>query len=185
MPATKEDAAAWVQKNLEGWPKITLALATQLVEKYGHPGEANSREITWYGNSPWKRTVLRKGEPPHNFPRAHKDVLEQTVNYRVPPEKAGDLLKYNGSLVIDRTLGELSVHCDSEEHNILTHHLADDMVKGERTLEEALTYHAQVIRGLETHDPQAYAQKLKFQPGKSADTADPSDEAPLLRHLGE
>jgi hypothetical protein len=185
MPATKEDAAAWVQKNLEGWPKITLALATQLVEKYGHPEEANSREITWYGNAPWKRTVLRREEPPHNFPRAHKDILEQTVNYRVPSEKAGDLLKYNGSLVIDRTLGELSVHCDSEEHNILTLNIADDIVKGERNVEEALTYHAQVIRGLETHDPQAYAQKLKFKPGKSADTADPSDEAPLLRHLGE
>ena len=68
---------------------------------------------------------------------------------------------------------------------MLTLNLADDIVKGERNVEEALTYHAQVIRGLETHDPQAYAQKLKFKPGQSADTADPSDEAPLLRHLGE
>ena len=180
------EAAAWVQKNLAGWPTVTLALATTLLEKYGHPDSNTAEEAVWYHNGPWKRTILYKEETQHNFPRPHKDVLEQTVSYRVPAEKVGDLATYDGSLLVDRTRGELTVHCDSEEHNILTLNIADDIVKGERTVEEALTYHAQVIRALETNDPQAYAQKLRFKiPKSGADTADAAEEAPLLRHLGD
>ncbi len=180
------EAAAWVQKNLAGWPTVTLALATTLLEKYGSPDSNTVWAAVWYHNGPWKRTILYKEETQHNFPRPHKDVLEQTVSYRVPAEKIGDLATYDGSLLIDRTRGELTVHCDSEEHNILILNIADDIVKGERTVEEALIYHAQAIRGLETNDPQPYAQKLRFKiPKSGADTADAAEEAPLLRHLGD
>ncbi|HEY4211085.1 MAG TPA: hypothetical protein VGM84_06375 [Steroidobacteraceae bacterium] len=178
------EAAAWAQKNLEGWPKITIALATALLEKYGAPESNTPEQVNWSHNGPWNRTILYREGPQHNFPRPHRDILEQAVSYKVPPEKIADLVRYDGSLGVDRTRGELSVHCDTEEHNILTLNIADDIVKGERNVDQALTYHAQVIRGLETHDPQAYAEKLRFKlPKAAADTADPADEAALLRHL--
>jgi hypothetical protein len=177
------EAAAWAQKNLEGWPKLTIALATTLLEKYGAPESNTPQQLNWSRNGPWNRTILYREGARHNFPRPHQDILEQAVSYKVPPGKIADLVRYDGSLVVDRTRGELSVHCDSEEHNILTLNIADDIVKGERDVDQALTYHAQVIRGLETHDPQAYAEKLRLKIAKPADTADPADEAALLRHL--
>jgi hypothetical protein len=185
-PPVSAEAAAWVQKNLEGWPKITLAVATDLVTKYGQPNASNARDLTWYNNGPWKRTVLYKEELQHNFPYPHKDILEQTVNYRVPLEKIADLVKYDGSLVVDRTRGELTIHCNNEESNTLILNIADDIVKGDRSVEQALAYHAQVIRGVQIGEPQTYPYKLRFKaPQPGADTADADEEAPLLRHLNQ
>ena len=180
------EAAAWVQKNLVGWPKMSIAVASDLITKYGLPKENNAHELTWYDNGPWKRTVLHKEEIQHNFPYPHKDVLEQTVNYRVPVGKIADLVKYDGSLVVDRTRGELTVHCNNEESNTLTLNIADDIVKGDRSVEQALAYHAQVIRGVQIGEPETYPYKLRFKaPQPAADTADPDEEAPLLKHLNQ
>jgi hypothetical protein len=174
-------ASAWVHDHLQGWPPKTVALAVVLVEKYGRPEDAGARRITWYDNGPWKRTSLLREAPLHNFPLPHEDVLEQTVDYKVPPKKVADLLSYDGSLVVDRTRGELTVHCNSEEMNILTLNIADDIVKGERSLEQAMAFHAQVIEGMFIHEPETYPQKLRFTPHKG--TADPAEEAQLLEHL--
>jgi hypothetical protein len=186
LPPVSAEAAAWVQKNLEGWPKITLAVATDLVTKYGQPNASNAGQLTWYDNGPWKRTVLYKEELQHNFPYPHKDILEQTVNYRVPLEKIADLVKYDGSLVVDRTRGELTIHCNNEESNTLILNIADDIVKGDRSVEQALAYHAQVIRGVQIGEPETYPYELRFKaPQPGADTADADNEAPLLRHLSQ
>jgi hypothetical protein len=177
------EAAAWVQQNLVGWPKMSIAVAADLITAYGLPKDSNAHELTWYDNGPWKRTVLHKEEVQHNFPYPHKDVLEQTVNYRVPADKVADLAKYDGSLVVDRTRGELTVHCDNERSNTLILNIADDIVKGDRSVEQALAYHAQVIRGVQIGEPETYPYELRFNPRPSADSADPGEEAPLLKHL--
>jgi hypothetical protein len=180
------EAAAWVHQHLAGWPKVSIAVASDLITKYGLPQESNDRELTWHDNGPWKRTVLHREEIQHNFPLPHKDVLAQTVNYRVPTDKVGDLLKYDGSLVIDRTRGELTVHCDNEQANTLTLNIANDIVTGNRNVEQALAYHAQVVRGVQIGEQETYPYKLRFKtPQSAADTADPSEEAPLLKHLNE
>jgi hypothetical protein len=185
-PPVSPEAAAWVQQHLAGWPKVSIAVASDLITEYGLPKESTDRELTWYGNGPWKRTVLHREEVQHNFPLPHKDVLEQTVNYRVPLERVSDLLKYDGSLVIDRTRGELTVHCDNERANRLTLNIANDIVTGNRTVEQALAYHAQVVRGVQIGEPETYPYKLRFKaPQAAADTAEPSEEAPLLKHLNE
>jgi hypothetical protein len=180
------ETAAWVQKNLVGWPKMSLAVAADLITKYGLPQESNSRQLTWYDNGPWKRTILHREEVPHNFPYPHEDVLEQTLNYKVPVAKVADLVRYDGSLLIDRTRGELTVHCNNEQSNILTLNIADDIVRDERTVEQALAYHAQVVRGVQIGEPETYPVKLRFKaPRLASDTADPDDEAPLLKHLNQ
>jgi hypothetical protein len=180
---SSKSAEEWAQKNLEGWPPKTIALAVDLIKKYGEPNDAAPHQISWYGNGPWKRTSLLREGSPHKFPKTHEDVLEQTVDYRVPLDKVADLLKYNGSLVIDRTRGELSAHCDSEQQNLITLNIANDIVTGNRDVEQALAYHAQIIVGMHDHEPEKYPQKLRFG-APSSPTADPGDEAPLLVHLG-
>ncbi|HTT02101.1 MAG TPA: hypothetical protein VMG11_08415 [Steroidobacteraceae bacterium] len=182
-PAASASAQSWVRSQLSSWPESSRILAAQLVSRYGRPNESTAQRLTWYDNAPWKRTTLYKEGPLHNFPKAHHDILEQTVAYRVPPDKIGDLIAYNGSLVVDRTRGELSVHCDSEQANTLTLNLADDIVKGERSADQALAYHAQVVRGVQIGEPETYPQKLRFTAQPSTATADPGEEAELLRHL--
>ncbi len=101
----------------------------------------------------------------------------------MPVGKVGDLIAYDGSLVVDHTRGELTAHCDSEAQNTLMLNLANDIVTGQRTVDEALGYHAQVVRGMQTHVPESYPLALKFKPQSSAQTADPGKEAELLQHL--
>jgi hypothetical protein len=178
---SSNEASAWVHDHLQGWPPQTVALAVTLVAKYGRPEDVSPHRITWYNNEPWKRTALLREATPHNFPLPHQDVLEQTIDYRVPPKKLADLVAYDGSIVVDRTRGELTVHCNSEEMNILTLNIADDVVKGERSVEQGMAYHAQVIEGMLIHDPETYPLKLRFKQQKS--TEDPGEEAELLQHL--
>ena len=174
----------WAAQNLAGWPVERQVLAAHLVTLYGNPQEITPHSLTWYENGPWKRTVLYKEGDLHRFPLPHPDVLWQTINYKVPLNKVEPLMTYDGSILVDRTRGELTVHCDSEAANILTFNLANTIVTGENTVEQALAYHGQVIEGLRIHEPEEYPLKLRFKyPKTNATTADPADEAELLRHL--
>ena len=181
--APSAEAQAWVAKHLAAWPQRTQRLGAQLVTKYGPPTEATDRQITWYANGPWKRTTLYKEEIAHNFANAHQDVLEQTINYRVPLDKLAPLATFNGSLLVNRTRGELSSLSDGEDTNFLALNVADDLVKGERDVEQAMTYYAQLIRARMIKEPERDLQTLKFTPAKAADTADPGEIAPLIKHM--
>lgn len=185
MSINPKEADAWVHTHLSGWSQATRKLAAQLIVRYGHPQAVTSHELTWYGNGPWKRTVLYRAGVKHNFPLPHEDVLEQTVNYRVPLAKVGALVAYDGSLVVDRTRGELSAHCDSEEQNMIMLNIADDIATGQRSVDEGLAYHAQMVRAMQTHVPETYPRQLKFKILPSSQTADPGEEAQLLEHLDQ
>ncbi len=177
------EAQAWVAKHLAAWPQRTQRLGAQLVTKYGPPAEATDRQITWYANGPWKRTTLFKEQITHNFANAHQDILEQTISYRVPLDKLAPLAEFNGSLVVNRTRGELSSISDGEDTNFLALNVADDLVKGERDVEQAMTYYAQLIRARMIKEPERDLQTLKFTPPKPAETADPGEIAPLIKHM--
>ncbi len=159
-------------------------LAAHLVTRYGEPQDISPKAIGWSDNGSWKRTILYKEGDVHNFPLPHHDVLWQTVNYKVPLDKVASLMSYNGSIVVDRTRGEVTVHCDSEEANTLTLNIANDIVTGEDTVEQAMAFHAQVVEGMRIHEPVEYPNKLRFKPPTSnATTAETGEEAELLRHL--
>jgi hypothetical protein len=175
------ESVGWVQKHAASWPEKTRRLMAQLITKYGTPAEATERHVAWYGNGPWKKTTVYKEEVPHNFASAHKDVLEQTVSYKVPVDKLAVLVQFNGSLVVNRTRGELSSSADSEELNILALNVADDVVRGDRDVEQARTYYAQLVRAKMIKEPEAELQVLKFKPATNA--GDPDEVAPLIRHM--
>ncbi len=48
---------------------------------------------------------------PHDFPMPHPDLLEQFVDYQVPPDKFDELAQYDGSVIVERTKGEISARC--------------------------------------------------------------------------
>jgi hypothetical protein len=180
-PAPTPDSLAWVQKHVAGWPEKTRRVAALLVTEYGAPAEVTAHHLTWYDNGPWKRTTLYKAEVQHNFAKPHEDILEQTISYRVPRDKLAALAEFDGSLVVNRTRGELSSASDSEDTNFLALNVADDLIRGERDADRARAYYAQIIRARMIKEPESYLQALKFKP--ATDTADPDEIAPLIRHM--
>jgi hypothetical protein len=182
VPST--EALAWAQKSLAAWPESTRRLGAQLVTKYGQPAEVTARQITWVSNGPWVRTTLYKEGAQHNFAATHRNVLEQAVLYKVPVDKLAELAAFNRSVVPDLARGELASFSDSEELNFLALNVADDIVRGERTAEQARTYYAQIVRAKMIKEPERDLQKLKFTPAKSAaETADRDEVAPLIKHM--
>src|SRR5687767_9873050 len=112
-------AATLVEQIIDTWGGASEKAAQNMIEQYGLPHEATPGRLIWFNNAPWKRTIVTRDEVPHNFPAPHANVLEQTIAYQVPSEKLAELAAFNGSLIVERTRGEVSARCDTEGKNIL------------------------------------------------------------------
>ncbi len=157
------------------WPATPKDVAQKTIAKYGPPAEATSRILRWRNNGPWERTILYREEVPHNFPMPHTDLLEQVIKYRVPPDKFDELAAYDGSVMVERTKGELAARCDKEEMNFLALNLANDIVTEKRSVEEARQFYAQTAMAFKQGQKDPYTQRLQFQVPQSG-TADPDIE---------
>jgi hypothetical protein len=169
--ARMDDAA--VQAMVNGWPQTARESAMMAIGKYGAPDEATPSMLVWHHDSgPWKRSIVYREEIQHDFPMPHKDVWEQVVDYRVPPEMFDELAQYDGSVIVERTKGELSARCDKEEANFLAVNLADDVVHGRRTVADARQFYAQQIQAVMRGEKSPYVTGLRFIPMSMAATAD-------------
>lgn len=165
-----------VQTMIENWPPMSKKAADQTIDKYGPPNEAIASRLIWYNNGPWKRTIVYRDEVLHNFPAPHTDVIEQFINYQVPLDKFGELAAFDGSVIVERTKGEVSARCDMEAANILALNLMHDIVTGKQTAEEARKIYSEVTGAYVLNQPAPYAEKLQFAV-PSGDTAD-ADKTP-------
>jgi hypothetical protein len=64
------------------------------------------------------------------------------IDYRVPPEKITPLAEFDGSVVVERTAGEVSARCHDEQANFLALNLMQDVVTDRRTVADARAYYA-------------------------------------------
>lgn len=126
-----------VQRDINGWSTASHAAADDMIAQYGMPDEAAPSMLVWYNNGDWKRTIVHRDAYSHNFPRPHQDVLEQVVDYRVPADKLADLDRFDGSLSFSRTRGELTSWGQNEQQNLASINLADDIVQGRLTADDA------------------------------------------------
>lgn len=156
---------------IDQWPDTAQKSARKMIDKYGPPHEATPTRLIWHDNGPWKRTIVTKEETDHNFPMPHKDVMEQFVGYRVPPEKFDELAQFDGSVIVERTKGEMSARCDKEEANFLALNLANDIVQGKTSVQMARRQYGEAIKAMMKGEKPAYTQKLQFSPMQAA--ADP------------
>ncbi len=161
---------------LSNWPAKAQEVAKKMIDKYGQPAEVTASMLVWHNTGPWKRTIIYRDEVMHQFPMSHPDLLEQFIDYRVPVGKFSDLAAYDGSVIVERTKGEISARCDKEEANFLALNLAHDIVTGKRTVEEARRFYAETIKALMAGQKPAYTQKLQFEMPKG-NTADPDKPA--------
>jgi hypothetical protein len=124
-----------VDRIISKWKKTPQEVARKMIAKYGQPQEASSMRLIWHNNGPWKQTEVVNEEIPHSFPKAHPDLLKQTISYQVPEDKFDELAEYDGSVIVERTKGEIAARCDKEEANFLALNLAHDIVTGKRSVD--------------------------------------------------
>ncbi|MFC0534188.1 hypothetical protein [Phytohabitans kaempferiae] len=153
----------------EGWPTAATAAARAADQKYGPPDEASENTLIWHDRTPWKRVVVSRAMVPHRFPHSHVDVVEHVVAHRVPLERIGALAAFSGSVVYDRTRGELSSHCEDEEGNILALNLAHDVVTRGLDVEAARRRGHTAIESRDSADRDPYLDALVFEPGGGGD----------------
>src|ERR687884_2080456 len=156
-------AAAEVEKIIENWPAAQKNIAGQMIEKYGLPNEAMPTKLFWYGNGPWKRTELSSDAVVHNWPTVHTDFLTQVIDYRVPPEMFHLIAMFDGSILCDRTRGEVSARCDSESANVLGMNMVHEIVTGKRTVEEARKIAVESTVAYNLGGSAPYAERLLFE----------------------
>src|SRR4051812_32502606 len=156
---------------IRGWPKESREATQLVIDKYGEPDEATDSQLIWRKCGEWKRIVATKTFWQHDFPAPHQDCVESFIDYRVPPEKFSELAEFDGSVVAERTAGEISARCHDEEANRLALNLAHDIVTGAKTVQEARDYYAKEFLDYRRKQPTPYMEKLRFTP-PSGGTAD-------------
>ncbi len=167
MPVTQEG----LDKVTESWPPTSKVAIKSLTEKYGLPGAVTDDMVVWKNTEPFKRSIVYREEVNQMFPMQHSDVLEQAVDYRVPVDLIDDLSRLDGSIMVDRTRGELSTRNDREEMNILSLNLADKIIKKEITVEEARREYSMYAESLAAGTTSPIVSGLQFKP--ESGTADP------------
>lgn len=150
-------------EELSDWPDNSRKAIDAMKTKYGEPTEKTASMYVWYDKGPWKKTIIYKTEVDHNFPMPHKDVMEQFINYKVPVEKFTDLARFDGSVVCNRTVGEMSARCDKEDMNMLALNLANDIITGKKNVKSARDFYANTVVSYMKGDKQAYTQKFQFE----------------------
>jgi hypothetical protein len=154
------------------WPEESREATQLVIDKYGEPHEATDSQLVWHRTGPWKRIVASKAFYEHAFPAPHQDSIETVIDYRVPPEKFSDLAAFDGSVIVERTAGEVSARCHDEEANSLALNLMHDIVTGAKTVQQARDYYAQEFADYRRKKPTPYMLGLHFTlPGGG--TADP------------
>jgi hypothetical protein len=152
-----------VETVIRDWPALAKKVAHLTIRQYGPPNEAIPSSLIWYNNGPWKRTVVSREEIPHDFPAPHTDVIEQAISYRVPPEKLSELAKFDGSITVYRTRGEVSSSCDMEAANFIALNLMHDIVEGKLSAEQARRAVGEIMTAYLLNRPTPYAERLQFE----------------------
>ncbi len=86
---------------------------------------------------------LTAEEVVHDFLTPHTDLFTQWVHYRLPVERASAVLASDGSVLIDRTAGELGARWSREGYTTLALKLAHEIATGRRDAADARRLYAE------------------------------------------
>lgn len=158
---------------ISGWPTDSREAAQLVIDAHGEPDEISPTALTWHSPNagPWKRIVATKAFFQHDFPAPHIDAVESVIDYRVPVEKFTPLAEFDGSVVVERTAGEVSARCHDEQANSLALNVMHDIVSGTKTVQEGRDYYAKEFADFRRKLPTPYMDALQFEP--SGRTPDP------------
>jgi hypothetical protein len=161
---------------IDAWPEKAREAARLLLDSHGEPDEATSSRLLWRDISGCKRVIASKAFFEHDFPTHHTDSVESVIDYRVPADKFGSLALFDGSVMAERTAGEVSARCHDEQANFLALNLMHDIVSGQKTPDEARAYYGKEFLDHRRKKPTPYMERLRVPP--QHDTPDP--DRPIL-----
>ncbi|MGR6034858.1 MAG: hypothetical protein ACU4EQ_02800 [Candidatus Nitrosoglobus sp.] len=165
-------AAQQGSQTIKRWPEESREAAQLVIDKYGEPDEITETELKWFNRGKWKRIIASKAFYKHNFPAPHTDSIENVINYRVPVDKFSTLAEFDGSVIVERTAGEVSARCHDEEANFLALNLMHDIITGNKTAEQARHYYAKEFTDARRKRSTPYMEGLRFSPDEGT-AADP------------
>lgn len=154
-----------------GWPDASTMAAKKLLTKYGEPTESTPSMLVWKGIAPFRRITVFREEVVHRFPLLHKDVIEHVVGYKIPADKTDELTRFDGSILIDRTRGELAARGDDEAMNFVALNLATDIINGKRSADSARIEFGKVAVDFLNGNKSVLSQNLQFV--AQTNTSDP------------
>ena len=176
MKPMHADMSGAHMKMMAGWPKASREAVDFLTAKYGPPAAVTPDQAVWGKAGPWKRSVVYRVEVPHAFPGPHTDVMQQWLDYKAPASMYDELAMFDGSVVLERTAGEMSARCDKEAANVLAVNLADAIVSGKMSVDAARMKYGEQIMLMKAGKSAPYTEKLMFSPRGA--TGDP--DQPLM-----
>lgn len=169
-----------VDEIIKHWQREPRESAERIILAYGEPHEFSESMLIWRETPDgWKRSELTNEPTPHNFPAAHSDFLAQFIDYKVPIGMFSILAFYDGSVVCDRTRGELSVRCGGTAMNFAAINLAHDIITGRRTVELARSEYTRLYKAFAEGETPPYTQGFQFEM-PFGDTRDPD-----VRHVAD
>jgi hypothetical protein len=160
------------RQSIANWPEESKEAAALVIDQYGEPDEITDSQLIWHKPGPWKRIVASKAYYSHNFPAPHIDAVESFIDYAVPPEKVTEIAEFDGSVVVERTAGEVSARCHDEQANFLALNLMNDIVTGKKNVRQARDYYAKEFTDYRRKKPTPYMEGLRFSPSQR-DEGDP------------
>jgi hypothetical protein len=156
---------------IRDWPADSQNAAGAMIDKYGVPDLAGGTMLVWRDREPFNRIVAFRDPVKHMFPFEHNDVLLEEVRLKVPLDKVAEVLRFDGSLLIDRTRGTVASRADKESNNLIALNVANDIIQGKRDVESARRFTSDTQALALSGKSSAYAEKLQFEP--KLDTAEP------------
>ena len=157
--------------DLNSWPEASRMAAEEITAKYGNPDMSTEDALVWKDKGVWKKICVDKMETKHSFPIEHTDMMETTINYKVPIDKMDELGRFDGSVTFDRTRGTMSARCDKEANNFLALNLAHDIITNKKTVAQARLAYGDIVKQKMKGQNPLYMQKLTFT--TQAKAADP------------
>lgn len=157
--------------DLSSWPEASRMAVQEITTKYGEPNGVTPDELIWMNKGAWKKICISKMESKHNFPIEHTDMMAQTISYKVPEKMMDELGMFDGSVTFDRTQGTMTARCDKEANNMLALNLANDIITGKKTVEEARKSYGNMVKEKMNGGNPDYMQHLTFSSQPNA--ADP------------
>ncbi len=149
------------QAAVDAWTAPSALEARVLLEEYGAPDEVAGDRLAWVGRGPWDRVDV------WNAPlgAAETPVVQQTVGYPLDEKAARDVRAFDPRVICDLPTGRLSARSDSEEKNYLLLNLADDVVNGRKTPDDARAAYKEILDRSYSGKSSPYLRGLLFRFG--------------------
>jgi hypothetical protein len=135
LPSEEERREA-AQAVIGNWSDFCRLSASVLIDKYGTPDEIDASRLVWRDRNLVKSIAV--WDVPSQFEAGGgAGNVETTVSYAVPRSREGALAAFSAGVRVSRDAAELSARSTSDAVNFLSLNLADAVIQGRKTPEQA------------------------------------------------